>query len=558
MSVPGRLIPAALLIGGAVFVGCNQHDESSLGPSRPESNVIDQAAGVLDRAARCHYSDDPATRTRTVTDGCTNAGVRLPEGWSLEVQLWSRPSRLLARPVVTSLSSATAAFVTLASPDAAYLSSTIKIDISSLPEYSTHPSVSDGLQTVSFSSPMEKLQVPGSWATWSSPPESESETPPVLFTQNENSLTLRFSRPASIVGFELEPNAFDLFMFTADFFSGTELVGSVTRSVNQAGLFAARSDGVPINRVTVSAAGEPFGFSIAQLRYAGGGSWSTRAALPSARRAPAVTGLNGRLYAIGGSNSAAIPLNTVQAYDPATNAWSTKAPLPVARQNGNGAATLGSTIYVAGGSDATGMPTRTLYAYDATTNTWSTKANMPVTSGCGGSALINSKLYVLSGCTSSSTGKQVFAQLLHRYDPGTNLWTTLRPPPDVHFQPSVGALNGKLYVAGGNNGAGAQTGRLDVYDPATNTWSTKAAMPTARVASAGAFVGGKFYVLGGRNGTTSLSTVEAYDPVTDSWALRAAMPTARAAMGVGVISRIYAVGGRDSTSVLSTNQRYTP
>jgi hypothetical protein len=32
----------------------------------------------------------------------------------------------------------------------------------------------------------------------------------------------------------------------------------------------------------------------------------------------------------------------------------------------------------------------------------------------------------------------------------------------VHFQPVVGMIGGKLYVAGGSNGAGAATARLDV------------------------------------------------------------------------------------------------
>jgi N-acetylneuraminic acid mutarotase len=289
------------------------------------------------------------------------------------------------------------------------------------------------------------------------------------------------------------------------------------------------------------------------------GSWSTRAGLPSKRRGFVAAVASGQLYAIGGLNSVGIVVRSVVAYNPSTNTWSTKASLPAARQSGNGAATINGTIYVAGGQDAAGALSRTLYAYNASTNAWSTRASMPVVSGCGGSAVISSKLYVISGCTRSSTGAQVFAQLLHRYDPSTNRWTTLRSAPAVHYQPAIGAVNGKLYVAGGNNSAGVPTGRLDVYDPATNTWSTRMAMPTARVAAAGAFVGGKLHVIGGRKGTTYLNTVEAYDPVTGSWLARAAMPTARAALGVGVITQLlYAIGGSSSTSALVTNERYTP
>ena len=288
--------------------------------------------------------------------------------------------------------------------------------------------------------------------------------------------------------------------------------------------------------------------------------WTTRVALPSARRRSAVAAANGLLYAIGGLNSASTALKSVVAFNPSTNAWSTKASMPAARQGFNAAAAIGSTIYVAGGKDAAGALKRTLYAYNSSTNTWSAKANMPVASGCGGSAVISGKLYIFSGCTRSSTGAQIAARLLHRYDPSTNLWTTLHPAPVVHTDPAIGVISGKLYVVGGNNGTamGVAIGRLDAYDPATNTWSTKATIPTPRIAAAGAVIGGRLHVIGGRNGGTYLNTVEAYDPVTDSWAVRPAMPTPRSGLGVGVISSLlYAVGG-SSTSALATNERYTP
>ena len=290
------------------------------------------------------------------------------------------------------------------------------------------------------------------------------------------------------------------------------------------------------------------------------GSWIARASLPSARRGPAVAVAGGLLYSIGGLTNAGSALSSVFAYNPSTNAWTSKASLPAARQGGNGSAMIGGILYVAGGFDASRALTRTLYAYNVSTNTWSRRADMPVVSACGGSTVISGKLYVFSGCRRSSTGGQISAGSLHRYDPSTNQWTTLRSAPAVHFQPAVGVISGKLYVAGGNNSASVALTRLDVYDPATNTWSTRMNMPTARVSAAAAVVGGKLHVIGGRNGETYLRTVEAYDPVTDSWSVRAAMPTARSGPGVGMISNlVYAVGGRrSSTSVVATNERYTP
>jgi probable HAF family extracellular repeat protein len=292
--------------------------------------------------------------------------------------------------------------------------------------------------------------------------------------------------------------------------------------------------------------------------------WIGRAALPSARRSLAIGVVNGLLYAIGGTNIDDAALTIVQAYNPSTNAWTTRAPLPAPRQNTNGAAAINGVIYVPGGQNAAGVLTRTLYAYNASSNTWSAKASMPMATGCGGSAVIGAKLYVFGGCKKSSTGGLVRTAVLHRYDPSTNLWTTLSAPAVAHSQPVVGVIGGKLYVAGGSNATSVATARLDMYDPATNTWSRKAPMPTARVAMGGTAALGQLYVIGGRdNAGNYLTTLEAYDPATDQWRAGPNMPTARAGMAVGVINqKVYVVGGRYSTIdgnvLVATHQRYTP
>ena len=313
------------------------------------------------------------------------------------------------------------------------------------------------------------------------------------------------------------------------------------------------------NGVTVTVdAQTSTGFRVTIKRGAPG-AWVSRAGMPTARRALAVTTANGLMYAIGGANGAGTVLRTVQVYNPATNAWTTKPSLPAARQGGNGAVTINGMVYLPGGEDAAGALTRTLYAYNATTNVWSTRASMPAYGACGGSAVIAGRIYVFSGCTRSSTGARINARLLHRYNPNTNTWTTLKAAPVPHFRPVVGAIGGKLYVAGGENGSGTPMRRVDMYDPATDTWSTRTGMRTPRVNAGAIPYGGKLYVFGGRNGTPYLNSVEAYDPVNNAWTSRTAMPTARAALGVGSMSGLlYAVGGRNETPALATSERFTP
>jgi aqualysin 1 len=283
-------------------------------------------------------------------------------------------------------------------------------------------------------------------------------------------------------------------------------------------------------------------------------TWKPATALTSARRDLASAAIDSTLYVIGGVGSAI--LSTVEAIDIRTSQWTRVASLPAARQSGNGAALLGKLLYVPAGYDAAGKPTTTLYAYDPATNTWTTRAPMPIPSGCGASGVINGKLYVITGCRTTSTSLGVF----HVYDPALNKWTTLKYPPHEHGYPAAGVIDGKFYVVGGLDAAGAVTASVDVYDPGTNTWTTRASMPTARRGSAGAVIGGKLLVTGGRTAANVfLNRLDSYDPVTNQWSSGPSMQTARSGLAASVIGgTVFALGGRDAVGPLAVSESYAP
>jgi subtilisin family serine protease len=284
--------------------------------------------------------------------------------------------------------------------------------------------------------------------------------------------------------------------------------------------------------------------------------WQQQTPLPIARRELALAVVDRAIYAIGGVTATGT-IAGVAAYNVDTRTWRPKAPLPAARQAGDGAALLGGLVYAPGGYNASNVLTKSLYAYNPASNQWVTKASMPISSGCGTSHAINGKLYVFTGCTGTTSAP---AGLLHRYDPSTNTWIVRKTAPHAHRYPAAGVIAGKLYVAGGNNGSGPSA-TLDVYDPATNTWTTRANMPTARRGGApGAVIGGTLYVIGGLNAAgTYIRTVEAYTPTTNTWVAKTSLPEPRS--GLGAVARngfIFAVGGRNSTGLLATNEMYRP
>jgi N-acetylneuraminic acid mutarotase len=69
-------------------------------------------------------------------------------------------------------------------------------------------------------------------------------------------------------------------------------------------------------------------------------------------------------------------LNTVEAYDPATDTWKTKTPLPTPRYGPVGV--VNGILYAVGGVSKGSGIISTVEAYNPTTNTWIMKAPMPV------------------------------------------------------------------------------------------------------------------------------------------------------------------------------------
>lgn len=179
---------------------------------------------------------------------------------------------------LVSSSAGAATFTAIPQPDAAYQASTTKIDISLLTCSSSYGSITDGTQTVAFATQMVKYTVPGcGWASWSSPPWSESATPDVLYSAGQITQTLTMSKPTVTFGFELEPNPFAVIPFTADFIlmSGPTVVGTIPIAVNGASgarLFAATVTGTLIDKVVITGTTD---FAIAQVRYDTWDGWVT-------------------------------------------------------------------------------------------------------------------------------------------------------------------------------------------------------------------------------------------------------------------------------------------
>jgi N-acetylneuraminic acid mutarotase len=229
--------------------------------------------------------------------------------------------------------------------------------------------------------------------------------------------------------------------------------------------------------------------------------------------------------------------------------------MPQRRALSNGAGVINGIVYVPGGQGTNGVYTNSLYAYNPATNSWTSKAVMPVASGCGGSGAIGGKLYVYTMCHANGS----IQGGLYVYNPGTNSWGGRISAPFMKY-PAVGVVNGKLYLVGGLDSSGTvTTNAAFAYEPATGQLTSLPPMSVRRSAPTAVGLNGLLYVIGGMSATgETAATVEVYNPATNSWRTVAEMPTARWLLGAGVIGgKLYAVGG-NAGATLPTNQIYTP
>jgi N-acetylneuraminic acid mutarotase len=116
---------------------------------------------------------------------------------------------------------------------------------------------------------------------------------------------------------------------------------------------------------------------------------------------------------------------------------------------------------------------------------------------------VNGKIYFIGG------------DICERYDPETNSWTAVTPPPVYNAWGAVAACQNKIYVIGG-----AAEYPTQVYDTATGTWENRTSPPGTTFGHKANAVNNKIYVISGGQyapyGCLATSAVNyVYDTVMD-------------------------------------------
>ena len=183
-------------------------------------------------------------------------------------------------------------------------------------------------------------------------------------------------------------------------------------------------------------------------------------------------------------------------YDPDTNAWSHTA----GRSGGYVAAYLATALewngaaYVYGGQ-YNGPDGNGFYRYQIDTDTWTQLPDGPVRlkQHCG--EIVGNTMYLISG---QQDGVDCQRRVI-KYDLLSGVWDTTSAasiPVGVNRAASC-VHEGLIYVVGGTLAGGASSELIQRYDPANNTWSTIFPLPQPRSRHGAVAVAGVLYVVNG-------------------------------------------------------------
>jgi N-acetylneuraminic acid mutarotase len=201
-----------------------------------------------------------------------------------------------------------------------------------------------------------------------------------------------------------------------------------------------------------------------------GNTWTVLTAMPAASLLYySFAACNGKVYCFGGTTDQSTCLSTVYEYDPAGGAWAPKTAMPDVRRNPV-CATWGDTIYVIGGfaTVAAYTGTTTMWKYCPSTDQWTTGTAFSAGTGWGRGVVyddpaLGPTIYVIGGYNAAAA----IVNTVSTYSVNTGVWGS--ETPEIGGRRSHAAdisSDGKIFVAGGYNGAILATTEMAIVAPA--------------------------------------------------------------------------------------------
>ena len=295
-----------------------------------------------------------------------------------------------------------------------------------------------------------------------------------------------------------------------------------------------------------------------------GKAWTSVAPLGTPRDHLAGAADDKYVYALGGRElSADKNLDTVERFDPVTNAWAPIAPMPTARGDIS-AASIAGRVLVAGGETPTTV-FNTVEALDTDSLTWVPGPTMPTPRHGLGLVAAGSTVYAIDGALKPghSASSPTVEKLEFTSSPvGAAQWQAVHEAPTPRQQAATAVDAGTVWVIGGltvNGGVTAATTSVEGYDPTIDTWKKGPDLPVPLHDAMATTYKGEIVVVGGwvseGNRLKSRLSDRAYALRQGSWVELPPPRTPRAAGGIAVAGqKIVVTGGEGRSGLVPTTE----
>ncbi len=294
-------------------------------------------------------------------------------------------------------------------------------------------------------------------------------------------------------------------------------------------------------------------------------AWSEAPALPWATQEVYCTTWDGNIVVAGGlrsgadSNRSFTTLSGTVLFDPGTNEWTEGPDLPSPRHHIVLGAAEGQ-VYGFGGfvgeTLRNGFQFRNdVYAFDG--EQWTRIGAMPEPLGETVALSLDDRIHLITGSLHGATDEAQGATDTHLvYDAAADAWSRAKPAPTARSSATGAIIDGRLYVAAGRRREAGDINNLSVlerYDPEADSWTELSPLPQPSGGLAGAALDGTLYVFGGEYFSEGGGVYEhtwAYDPAANAWTEQPPMPTPRHGLaGTAIDGRVFAIGGNTAAAI---------
>jgi N-acetylneuraminic acid mutarotase len=291
----------------------------------------------------------------------------------------------------------------------------------------------------------------------------------------------------------------------------------------------------------------------------GTGEWQGTADLPIPLRGFGVAAYRGALFVVAGISQQGVQevvVDGVYRYDVAARKWDplNDFPAPVAN---HGLVVVADTLFAVGGASAGAVALPSLWAYDPDSDAWSTRPPMPEGRHSFAAVSAGGRILVVGGWGSSD--ERTLA-----YDVATGSWTR-EPGPDLRISPDMVEAAGSVYLTGGRKNLGSTldpnpAGELLARSPSDGSWAQVGLHKRVRDRAATAVLDGRVHFVGGQNTNfVEQTTHVAWDPVADQWYEYPEPRLRRSeAKAVSLGGRLYVIGGIDNTIMYNLMEEFIP